>query len=185
MLAEVERDARGRMEAAVESLRVDLASIRTGRASPALLDRVRVDYYGTPTPLQQLAGISVPEPAQLMIRPWERGSLKSIERALLESDLGLTPNNDGQVIRLHIPALTEERRRELARQVARRVEEGRVAVRNVRRDALNDLKDMEGENMITEDDLEDGKESLQKLTDQMIERLEEVGKHKQDEIMQV
>lgn len=185
MLAEVEREARGRMDAAVDSLRVDLASIRTGRASPALLDRIRVDYFGTPTSLQQLAGISVPEPSQLMIRPWDRGSLKLIERALLESDLGLTPNNDGQVIRLNLPALTEDRRRDLARQVAKRVEEGRVAVRNIRRDALNDLKDMESEKMITEDDLEDGKESLQKLTDHFITLLEEVGKQKHDEILQV
>ncbi|MHB0877745.1 MAG: ribosome recycling factor [Anaerolineae bacterium] len=185
MIAEVEKEARVRMEAAVDSLRSDLASIRTGRAAPALLDRIRVDYYGTPTALQQLAGVSVPEPAMLMIRPWDRGSLGLIERAILQSDLGLTPNNDGQVIRLNIPVLTEERRRDLARMVAKRVEEGRVAVRNVRRDALNDLKDMESEKMITEDDLDDGRERLQKLTDSFIERLEEVGKQKHDEIMQV
>ena len=133
MIADVEREARHRMETAVESLRADLASIRTGRASPALLDRIRVDYFGTPTSLQQLAGISVPEPAQLMIRPWDRGTLGVIERAILASDLGLTPNNDGQVIRLIIPALTEERRRELARLVAKRVEEAKVAIRNMRR----------------------------------------------------
>ena len=185
MLAEVEREARARMEAAVESLRSDLASIRTGRASPALLDRIRVDYYGTPTSLQQLAGVSVPEPAMLMIRPWDRGTLGLIERAVLQSDLGLTPNNDGQVIRLNIPVPTEERRRELARMVAKRVEEGRVAVRNIRRDALSDVKEMESEKMITEDDLDDGREWLQKLTDSHIERLEEVGKQKHDEIMQV
>lgn len=185
MLAEVEREARARMEAAVESLRNDLATIRTGRASPALLDRIRVDYYGTPTPLQQLAGVSVPEPAMLMIRPWDRSTLGLIERAILQSDLGLTPNNDGQVIRLTIPVLTEERRRELARVVAKRVEEGRVAVRNIRRDSLSDLKEMESAKLITEDDLNDGKERLQKLTDSYIERLEEVGKLKHDEIMQV
>jgi ribosome recycling factor len=185
MIAEVERESRVRMEAAVESLRTDLASIRTGRAAPAILDRVRVDYYGTPTALQQLAGISVPEPTTLLIRPWDRNTLGLIERAILASDLGLTPNNDGQVIRLNLPALTEERRRDLARMVAKRVEEGRVAVRNIRRDALGDLKDMESENMITEDDLDDGRERLQKLTDSYIERLEEVGKQKHDEIMQV
>jgi len=185
MLDEVEREARARMEAAVESLRSDLATIRTGRASPALLDRIRVDYYGTPTPLQQLAGISVPEPAMLMIRPWDRSTLGLIERAILQSDLGLTPNNDGQVIRLNIPVLTEERRRELARIVAKRVEEGKVAVRNIRRDALSDLKEMESEKLITEDDLEDGRERLQKLTDSYIERLEELGRQKHDEIMQV
>lgn len=185
MLAEVEREARERMEAAVESLQVDLASIRTGRASPALLDRIRVDYYGTQTPLQQLAGISVPEPTQLMIRPWDRSSLPIIERAILASDLGLTPNNDGMVIRLHIPPLTEERRRELARIVAKRVEEGRVAVRNIRRDALNDLKEMQNEKIITEDDFFEGRDRLQKLTDDYIKRLDEVGERKQAEIMQV
>ncbi|MGQ9553787.1 MAG: ribosome recycling factor [Anaerolineae bacterium] len=185
MLAEVEREARERMEAAVESLQVDLASIRTGRASPALLDRIKVDYYGTQTPLQQLAGISVPEPTQLMIRPWDRSSLPIIERAILASDLGLTPNNDGMVIRLHIPPLTEERRRELARIVAKRVEEGRVAVRNIRRDALNDLKEMQNEKIITEDDFFEGRDRLQKLTDDYIKRLDEVGERKQAEIMQV
>lgn len=185
MLADVEREARTRMTAAVDSLRADLASIRTGRASPALLDRIRVDYYGTPTPLQQLAGISVPEPNQLMIRPYDRGTLGIIERAILQSDLNLTPNNDGQAIRLIIPALTEERRRELARLVSRRVEEGKVAVRNIRRDALGDLKEMENEKMITEDDHKDGRERLQKLTDDFIQRLEDIGKQKQEEIMQV
>lgn len=185
MLADVEREARIRMEAAVESLRVDLASIRTGRASPALLDRIRVDYYGTPTPLQQLAGISVPEPHQLLIRPWDKSSLNAIERAILSSDLGLTPSNDGQVIRLNIPALTEERRKELAKQVSRRVEEAKVAVRNVRRDALSDLKEMENEKMITEDDHYDGRERLQKITDEYVNRVDEIGQQKQEEILQV
>jgi len=185
MLAEVEREARERMEAAVASLQVDLASIRTGRASPALLERIKVDYYGTQTPLQQLAGISVPEPTQLMIRPWDRSTLSMIERAILASDLGLTPNNDGMVIRLNIPPLTEERRRELARIVAKRVEEGRVAVRNIRRDALNDLKDMQNEKMITEDEFFEGRDRLQKLTDEYIKRMDEIGEQKQAEIMQV
>ncbi|NPV10040.1 MAG: ribosome recycling factor [Anaerolineae bacterium] len=185
MIDDVEREARGRMEAAIESLRADLASIRTGRASPALLDRVRVDYYGSPTPLQQLASISVPEPTQLLIRPWERNILGAIERAILASDLGLTPNNDGQVIRLSIPALTEERRRELVRQVHRRVEEGRVAIRNVRRDALNDLRELQNEKEITEDDFYQSRDQLQKLTDEYIKRLEEVGKEKEQEILQV
>ncbi len=185
MIDDVEREARGRMEAAIESLRADLASIRTGRASPALLDRVRVDYYGSPTPLQQLASISVPEPTQLLIRPWERNILGAIERAILASDLGLTPNNDGQVIRLSIPALTEERRRELVRQVHSRVEEGRVAIRNVPRDALNDLRELQNEKEITEDDFYQSRDQLQKLTDEYIKRLEEVGKEKEQEILQV
>ena len=185
MLDQVEWEARNRMEAAVDALRSDLAVIRTGRASPALIERVKVDYYGTPTPLQQLAGISVPEPHQLVIRPWDRGSLNAIERAILTSDLGLTPANDGQVIRLSIPPLTEEQRRALARQVSRRVEEGKVAVRNIRRDALSELKELQNEKLITEDDYYQARDELQKLTDQYIERLEEVGQQKQEEILQV
>lgn len=185
MVADVEREARGRMEAAIESLRSDLAAIRTGRAAPALLDKVRVDYYGNPTPLQQVAGISVPEPNQLLIRPWERNMLGPIQKAILASDLGLTPNNDGQVIRLIIPALTEDRRRDLVKQVQRRVEEGRVAVRNVRRDAVNDVKDLENEKEITEDDFYEARDRLQKLTDDYIKRLDEVGRDKEQEILQV
>jgi len=173
------------MEAAIESLRADLAAIRTGRAAPALLDKVRVDYYGTPTPLQQVAGISVPEPNQLLIRPWERSTLNAIQKAILASDLGLTPNNDGQVIRLVIPSLTEERRRDLVKQVQRRVEEGRVAIRNIRRDSLSDVKDLENEKEITEDDFFDARDRLQKMTDELIKRLEDVGREKEQEILQV
>jgi len=185
MVADVEREARGRMEAAIESLRADLAAIRTGRAAPALLDKVRVDYYGTATPLQQVAGISVPEPNQLLIRPWERSTLNAIQKAILASDLGLTPNNDGQVIRLVIPSLTEERRRDLVKQVQRRVEEGRVAIRNIRRDSLSDVKDLENEKEITEDDFFDARDRLQKMTDELIKRLEDVGREKEQEILQV
>jgi len=173
------------MEAAIESLRADLAAIRTGRAAPALLDKVRVDYYGTATPLQQVAGISVPEPNQLLIRPWERSTLNAIQKAILASDLGLTPNNDGQVIRLVIPSLTEERRRDLVKQVQRRVEEGRVAIRNIRRDSLSDVKDLENEKEITEDDFFDARDRLQKMTDELIKRLEDVGREKEQEILQV
>ncbi|MGI6208350.1 MAG: ribosome recycling factor [Anaerolineae bacterium] len=185
MVADVEREARSRMEAAIEALRSDLASIRTGRASPALLDRIRVDYYGSPTPLQQIATISVPEPTQLLIRPWEKNILGAIERAILASDLGLTPNNDGTVIRLNIPALTEQRRRELVKQVSRRVEEGRVAIRNVRRDALSDLKELEDQKEITEDDFYQARDRLQKVTDEYIKRLEQVGEEKEKEILQI
>jgi len=185
MLSDVEREARSRMEAAVEALRSDLAAIRTGRASPALVERIRVEYYGTLTPLKELAGVSIPEPHQLLIRPWDPGALKDIERAILASDLGLTPNNDGQLIRLSIPPLTEERRRELARMVAKRVEEGKVAVRNIRRDVLADLKEMQNEKLITEDDYYEGREALQKITDEFTRLMDEVGQEKQNEIMQV
>ncbi len=185
MLNDVKREARHRMEAAIESLRSDLAAIRTGRATPALLDRLRVDYYGSPTPLQQIAAISVPEANQLLIRPWEKTSLRAIEKAILASDLGLTPNNDGQVVRLIIPFLTEDRRRDLVRQVSKRIEEGRVAIRNVRRDSLSDMKDLETEKMITEDDFFQGRDELQKMTDDYIKRLEQVGEEKEQEIMQV
>ena len=184
MVDEVTKQARARMDGAVEALRSDLAAIRTGRASPALLERIRVDYYGTPTPLQQLATISVPEPNLLLIRPWDRSLLGAIERSILASDLGLTPMNDGQVIRLALPPLSEERRRELARQVAKRVEEAKVAVRNIRRDALNELKEMQNEKLITEDDFYEGRDQLQKLTDDYVKRLEEIGEQKQQELME-
>jgi ribosome recycling factor len=184
MVDEVTKQARARMDGAVEALRSDLAAIRTGRASPALLERIRVDYYGTPTPLQQLATISVPEPNLLLIRPWDRSLLGAIERSILASDLGLTPMNDGQVIRLALPPLSEERRRELARQVAKRVEEAKVAVRNIRRDALNELKEMQNEKLITEDDFYEGRDKLQKLTDDYVKRLEEIGEQKQQELME-
>ena len=142
MLKDVTNDAEERMEKTVEALQSELRTIRTGRASPALVERLQVDYYGAPTPLNQLAGISVPEPRMLMIRPWDRNSMGMIEKAILKSDLGLTPNNDGQDIRLLIPQLTEERRRDISRVVAKRVEEARVACRNIRRDAIEMLRDL-------------------------------------------
>ncbi len=185
MLKDVMKDARDRMEKAVESLQADLRSIRTGRASPALVERLAVDYYGTPTPLNQLAGISVPEPRLLMIRPWDRNTIGIIQKAILGSELGLTPTNDGQVIRLAIPQLTEERRRELSRVVDRRVEEGRVAIRNVRRDAIDMMKDLEKEKMIDEDELYQGREEIQEVTDKFIEQVDEIGKAKKAEIMEV
>ncbi len=185
MLKDVMKDARERMDKAVESLKDDLRAIRTGRASPALVERLQVDYFGSPTPLNQLAGISVPEPRLLVIRPWDRNSIGIISKAILGSDLGLTPTNDGQVIRLMIPQLTEERRRELSRLVDRRVEEGRVAVRNIRRDAIDMLKDLEKEKLIDEDELYEGREEAQKLTDSFIEQVDEIGKLKKAEIMEV
>jgi ribosome recycling factor len=178
-------EAESRMKGAVRALDEDLAGIRTGRASPALVERLHVDYYDTPTPLVQLATITAPEPRLLTIRPFDPASLKDIERAILASDLGLTPNNDGKLIRLNIPALTEERRHELVRLVRSRAEEARVAVRNVRRDVLNDLRDFEREKLISEDELERGEESLQKLTDTYVEQIGKTGQRKETEVLEV
>jgi len=185
MLKDVINDAEERMEKTVEALQIELRTLRTGRASPALVERLQVDYYGAPTPLNQLAGISVPEPRMLMIRPWDRSSMGLIERAILKSDLGLTPNNDGQVIRLVIPQLTEERRKDLSRMVARRVEEARVACRNIRRDAIELLRDLEKEKLISEDELYEGRDQIQKVTDEFIKQVDEIGKAKEAEIMEV
>jgi ribosome recycling factor len=185
MIEDALNEARERMEGAVDALKTDLASIRTGRASPALVQGIKVEYYGTPTPLNQLATISVPEPNMLLIRPFDPSSLQAIERAILKSELGLTPSNDGRVIRLIIPRLTEERRQELARLVGRRVEEARVAVRNVRRDVLEDIRSFEKEKLISEDEMYRGKDRLQELTDEYIERVGEIGEHKEQEIMEV
>lgn len=185
MLKQVLRETEERMKKAIEALQVDLRGIRTGRASPALVERVRVNYYGTPTNLAELASISAPEPQLLTIRPWDASVLKEIERAILQSDLGLTPINDGKIIRLSIPPLTEERRRELTKVVAKRLEEARVAVRNCRRDALEDLKGLEKEKQISEDDFFTGKEELQKLTDKYIALVDEIGKAKEREILEL
>ena len=185
MLKEAHSEAEARMKVAVEALEEDLAGIRTGRASPALVEKLQVEYYGAPTTLMQLATISVPESRMLMIRPFDGSTLRSIERAILASDLGLTPNNDGKVIRLILPPLTEERRRDLVKLVHHRVEEARVAVRNVRRDGIKDLREFEHEKLISEDELEEGEEDLQKLTDKYIEVVNEVGIHKEKEIMEV
>lgn len=178
-------EAESRMKGAVRALEEDLGSIRTGRASPALVERLPVEYYGTPTPLVQLATISAPEPRLLTIRPFDPGSIKDIERAILSSELSLNPNNDGKMIRLNIPPLTEERRHELVRVVRSRTEEARVSVRNVRRDVLNDLREFEREKLISEDELKRGEESLQKLTDKTVEHLDDIGHHKEAEVMEV
>jgi ribosome recycling factor len=185
MINDVLRDAEERMQKAVDALQDDLRTVRTGRASPALVERLSVEYYGSPTPLQQLATISAPEPRLLAIRPFNAGDIGAIEKAILKSDLGLTPSNDGKLIRLVIPRLTEERRRDLGKLVARRAEEGRVSARNIRRDGINDLREFEKEKMISEDDLHRGMEEIQKLTDRYIERIDEVGKAKEAEIMEV
>ncbi len=185
MLKEVYKEAETRMKGAIQALEEDLAGIRTGRASPALIERLQVDYYGAPTALIQLATISVPEPRSLLIRPFDASSLKAIERAILASDLGLTPNNDGKTIRLNLPPLTEERRRELVKVVHNRVEEARVAARNVRRDSIRDLREFMQEKMISEDDLKRGEEELQKITDQYIEEINAIGERKEKEILEV
>lgn len=178
-------EAELRMRGAVRAFEDDLAAIRTGRASPALVEKLPVEYYGTPTPLMQLATISVPEPRMLLIRPFDPTSVKEIERAILASDLGLTPNNDGKMIRLNIPPLTEERRHELVRVVRNRAEEARVAIRNVRRDVLNDMREFEREKLISEDDLERAEDELQKLTDHYVAQINEVCQRKEVEVLEV
>ena len=185
MIKETIKEAETRMKGAILALEEDLSGIRTGRASPALVERLQVEYYGAPTPLVQLATISVPEPRALLIRPFDATSLRAIERGILASDLGLTPNNDGKVIRLNLPPLTEERRRELVKRVHNRLEESRVAVRNIRRDLMKDLREFEKEKMISEDDLKKAEEELQKLTDRFVQQVDAVGQHKEKEIMEV
>src|SRR3972149_6984128 len=174
MIEETLDDAEDRMKKAVEALKRELATIRTGRARPSLVDHLRVDYYGTPTPLNQLATVSAPEARPPTTQPWDRKSLGAIEKAIQKSDLGLNPSNDGQIIRLVIPQLTEERRKELVKLVHRRVEEGRVAVRNVRRDCLEHLRRLEKDKEISEDDDRRAQERLQKLTDQYIKDVDEI-----------
>lgn len=185
MLKEIYKDAETRMKGAVQSLEEDLTGIRTGRAHPGLVERLQIEYYGSPTPLIQLATISVPEPRSLLIKPFDATTLKSIEKSILTSDLGLTPNNDGKSIRLNLPPLTEERRRELVKIVHHRLEDARVAVRNIRRDSIRDLREFEQEKMISEDDLEEGQEELQKLTDRYIEEINQAGHRKEKEILEV
>jgi ribosome recycling factor len=185
VIKELIYDAEKRMKSAIQSLEHDLSGIRTGRASPGLIEKLSVEYYGSPVPLMQLATISVPEPRQLMIKPFDLSSVRDIEKAILASDLGLTPMNDGKVIRLNLPPLTEERRHELTRFVNTRLEEARVSVRNIRRDTNKDLRDFEQEKMISEDDLKNGEEETQKLTDKYIELIGEVGKAKEEEIMEI
>jgi len=174
-----------RMHAAIQSLVDNLAAIRTGRASPALVEKLPIDYYDTPTPLMQLATITVPEPRTLLIRPFDPSSLKTIERSILASDLGLTPNNDGKQVRLALPPLTEDRRRELVKVCHHRAEEARISVRNIRRDSKKDMEEYEKEKLISKDDLERGEEDLQKLTDRFIEEVDKAGRHKEAEIMEV
>lgn len=185
MVKDALAEAENRMKGALRAFDDDLGAIRTGRASPALVERLEVEYYGTPTPLVQLATISAPEPRLLTIRPFDPASIKDIDRAIMASDLGLTPSNDGKLIRLNIPALTEERRHELVRVVRSRAEEARVAVRNVRRDVQNDMRDFEREKLISEDELKRGEDDLQKLTDRNIEEINGISDRKEAEVLEV
>lgn len=185
MIKDILKDAETRMNGAIHALADSLATIRTGRASPALVEKMPVEYYGSPTPLMQLASISIPEPRSIMIKPFDPSTLKDIERAIRVSDLGLNPNNDGKSIHLNLPALTEERRRDLVKHMHARLEESRVAVRNIRRDLHNDLRDFEKEKLITEDEMRRGEEELQKLTDRFVEDINRHGQTKEKEIMEV
>ena len=185
MIKEAIQDADRRMHSAIQSLQDDLAGIRTGRANPGLVEKLSVEYYGSPVPLIQLATISVPEPRQLLIKPFDAGSIKDIDRAIQSSNLGLTPINDGKVIRLNLPVLTEERRQELTKFVNARLEESRVAVRNVRRDAIKEMREFESEKLISEDDLKRGEEEIQKLTDKIIKEISSIGVEKEKEVMEV
>jgi ribosome recycling factor len=172
------------MKHAIQALEEDLSGIRTGRAHPGLVERLPIEYYGVPTPLVQLASISVPEPRSLLIKPFDASSLKAIERGIQASDLGLNPNNDGKSIRLILPPLTEQRRRDLVKVVHQRLEEARVAIRNIRRDSIKDLREFEDEKMISEDDQKKGEEELQKITDRYIEEVNAIGVHKEKEILE-
>jgi ribosome recycling factor len=178
------QDATDRMDKSVDSTRHNFSSVRTGRASPALLDRIVVDYYGTQTPLNQLATISAPDATLLTIQPYDKNSLKAIEKAILESDVGLTPNNDGDIIRLGLPQLTEERRKELVKVIHTIAEEGRVAIRNIRRDTMHDLRELKSEGEVGSDDEHRGEERLQKLTDDKIGELDALMKGKEAELLE-
>ena len=185
MIKDALTEAEHKMKGAIHALEESLATVRTGRASPALVERLMVDYYGAPTQLQQLATISAPEPRLLTIKPFDPASLKDIEKAILASELHLTPNNDGKLIRLGVPSLTEERRKELIKVVHHRLEEARVATRNIRRSTHDDMREFEKEKLVSEDDLKRGETELQKLTDKYIAEIDEHGQRKEAEIKEI
>jgi ribosome recycling factor len=185
MIDELLQDAREHMEKSVDATRSKFGSVRTGRATPHLLDRINVDYYGTQTPLNQLAGISVPEPHQIVIQPWDRSVLGAIERAITKSDIGLTPNVDGAVVRLNIPPLTEERRHDLVKQVHKRMEEARVEIRNLRRDAADQLKKLQKDGEVGVDEERRLMEELQRTTDRHVGEVDRVGAAKEQEVLEV
>lgn len=185
MIPEIKNDAEHRMNGAIDALHRELSGIRTGRAAPGLVERLTVDYYGTATPLNQIAGVSAPEARLLVIQPWDRGALGAIERAIQKSDLGLTPNSDGVVIRLSIPSLTEERRKALVKVVRGKVEESKVAIRNVRRDAVDDLKGLLKEKEIGEDDERRAQTDIDALTKRFTDDTDQIGQAKEAEILEV
>ncbi len=174
-----------KMEKCLDSLERDYKAVRAGRANPAVLDRVVVDYYGCPTPLNQMAAISVPEPRMLMVQPWDASTLREIEKAINVAEIGINPSNDGKVIRLAFPPLTEERRKELVKEISKRAEEAKVAIRNVRRDSIDSLKKLKKDNEITEDDLKDGEKKLQDITDSYVKQTDEMEKNKEQEILSI
>ena len=185
MLQELRKKTNERMQASIEALKKKFASVRTGRASLALLDGLTVDYYGTPTPLQQVASLSLPDSRQIAIQPWEQKIIPEIEKAIMKSDLGLTPMNDGKLIRINIPALTEERRKQLVKVVRKEAEDARVAVRNIRRDVNEELKKLEKEKHVSEDEIKKEHDEVQKSTDSFVKKVDELLEHKEKEIMEV
>ncbi|OGW44973.1 MAG: ribosome recycling factor [Nitrospirae bacterium RBG_13_41_22] len=185
MEQELKRKTTERMSRTIEALKKEFASIRTGRASLALLDGIMVNYYDTPTPLQQLVSLSIPESRQIAIQPWDQKIIPDIEKAILKSDLGLTPMNDGKMIRINIPPLTEERRKQLVKAVRKKAEEAKVAIRNIRRDSNEELKKLEKEKHLSEDIVKKSQDEIQKITDSYISKADEVLGHKEKEIMEV
>jgi ribosome recycling factor len=185
MIQDVMNDADGRMSKALDALRRDLTSIRTGRANPSILDRVMVEYYGTNSPINQVASISVPESRMLVIQPWDKGSIPAIEKAIMKSDLGVTPSNDGQVIRIALPQLTEERRKQMVKIVHQQTEDAKVSIRNVRRDAITNIKELMNEKMISENDERRGEHQVDELTKKFTDEAEKIGKAKEAEVLEV
>ena len=185
MEQELRKRTNERMHGAIDALKKEFGSVRTGRATLSLLDGITIDYYGTPTPLQQLASLSIPESRQIAIQPWEAKIIPEVEKAILKSDLGLTPMNDGKMIRINIPTLTEERRKQLVKVIRKRAEEAKVAVRNIRRDTNEELKKLEKEKHLSEDVVKKEQEEVQKITDAFIKKIDEVLEHKEKEIMEV
>lgn len=184
-IKEILSTAQTKMQKTIEVLHVDLASVRAGRASVSLLDKVMVEYYGTPTPVNQVASVTVPEPRMIVIQPWEKNLLKDIERAIMKSDLGLNPNSDGSVIRLNLPQLTEERRKELVKTVHKKAEDARVSIRNLRREANDSVKKAEKAKEITEDEAKKANDDIQKMTDKFIKEVDTVMEHKEKEVMEI
>ncbi|NLW24722.1 MAG: ribosome recycling factor [Clostridia bacterium] len=185
MIKEILTDAEGRMKKTIDVLKKDFAGMRAGRANPAILEKVQVDYYGTPTPVNQLANITAPEARLLVIQPWDKTAISAIEKAILKSDLGLNPSSDGTVIRISIPQLTQERRKELVKSVKKKAEEARVSIRNIRRDANDEIKSLEKQKEISEDEAKKAQDDVQKITDKYIAEVDKITDNKEKEIMEV